>query len=271
MPSFTGKTFSNFYKNLLGINQSGNTGVDATTRNLQDGAGNSSAISLSDDVLSVQPVNDDTTGAMLVKNNAGNNILAVDTTNSKVLVGASQVAANTQYAHFAIDNDAAAGWIADQHYMVPFGGAGSYDAFSKSTGSATSSTFNDTDPATGAGVSISSTTTVINAFWYVIDNITIDAVHWFHGSDSSGTGSTAAHLMSYTVDTDNGVTGGDLSSPTVLADGAVITNEGYEQAYYQSMTIQSADVDAGKVIIFTFAQTTMGDYNINAQVKYHIR
>ena len=85
MPSFTGKTFSSFYKNIFNINQSGNTGVDATTRTVQDGAGNDSAISLSDDVLSVKPVNDDTTGTMLVQTSGGSNILAVDTTNSIVI------------------------------------------------------------------------------------------------------------------------------------------------------------------------------------------
>ena len=89
MPTFLGKTFNSYFKNLLGMNQSTNTGVDATTRLVQDGAGQSTSLSLSDDVLSVQPVNDDTTGAMLVKNQGGANILAVDTTNAKVLVGAS--------------------------------------------------------------------------------------------------------------------------------------------------------------------------------------
>ena len=70
----------------------------------------------------------------------------------------------------------------------------------------------------------------------------------------------------------NGSTSGDLSSGVVVADGANITNAGYEQAYYQAMTIQSADVDAGKVILFTFASDTVNsDYSINATVKYHIR
>ena len=95
MPTFLGKTFSTYFKNILGINQSSNTGVDTTTRVVHDGAGNSTSISLSDDVLSVQPVTDDTTGTMLVKNQGGSNILAVDTDNSKVLIGASQVSANT--------------------------------------------------------------------------------------------------------------------------------------------------------------------------------
>ena len=105
-----------------------------------------------------------------------------------------------------------------------------------------------------------------------MDNITIDAVKWLHAADAATGDDTAAHLMSYTVDTANGSTSGDLSAGVVVADGATITNAGREQIYYQSMTIQSADVDAGKVILFTFASDTVNsDFSINATVKYHVR
>ena len=270
MPTFTGKKFSNFYKNLFGINQTSNTGVDATTRNLQDGAGNSSSISLSDDVLSVQPVNDDTTGTMLVKNKAGNNILAVDTTNSKVLLGASQLPP-TQYAYFGNDVTASASYAADTHYVVAFNNSPIGGTVTAAIGSATSSSFNDTNPAT----SLTLTTTAYfwtRGYWYIPDNITVDAVHWWHSADAATGDDTAAHLMVYDVVSDNSSTSGNLSNGVVVADGATITNAGYEQAYYQSMTIQSADVGAGKVILFTFASDTVNsDYSINATVKYHIR
>ena len=105
-----------------------------------------------------------------------------------------------------------------------------------------------------------------------MDDITIDAVKWWHAADAATGEATAAHLMAYTVDSGNGSTSGDLSSGVVVADGANITNAGYEQIYYQAMTIQSANVDAGKVILFTFASDTINsDYSINATVKYHIR
>ena len=271
MPTFTGKTFASFYKNILGINQTGNTGVDATTRTIHDGAGNSTSMSLSDDVLSVQPINDDTTATMLVKNQGGSNILAVDTTNSKVLIGASQVAANTQYAYFGADYGTAASFAADVHYAISFNNSPMGSSVLHAMGSSTSSSFNDTNPATSLTIGTSASS-MVQAYWYVPDNITIDAVYWWHGADATTGDSTAAHLMAYTVDTGNGSTGGDLSSGTVVADGATITNAGYEQAYYQSMTIQSADVDAGKVVLFTFASDTINsDYSINVTVKYHIR
>ena len=78
--------------------------------------------------------------------------------------------------------------------------------------------------------------------------------------------------MSYDIDSSNGTTSGDLSNGTVLADGADITSAGYEQSYYQSMIIQSANVNAGKVVLFLFRQDgTNGDYASNVTVKYHLR
>ena len=273
MPSKTGKAPAEYYKNDLTINQATNTGIDATTRLVHDGAGQSTAISLSDDVLSVQPVVHDSVGTMLVKNNAGNNILAVDTTNSKLLGGASQTALNTQYANFGINSTGSSAWSADTHYAVPFSVnlAPSSTATALAIGSSTSSSFNDTNPATSLAITTTAHS-VLTGYWYVMDNITVDSVVWFHAADASAGEDTAAHMMSYTVDIANGSTSGDLSSGVVVADGANITNAGYEQIYYQSMTVQSADVDAGKVILFTFASESItADYSINATAKYHIR
>ena len=234
MPTFQNTTFASFFKRIFQVSQTSNAGVDATTRNVQTGDGVNTSISISDDVLQVQPQNDDTTGTFLVKNNAGNNILAVDTDNSKLLGGASQTALNTQYAHFGVVNDVSASWIADTHFAVPFTSMESGSLNYVAMGSSTSSSFNDTNPAS----SVTITTTAyfqITCYWYVMDNITIDAVKWFHSADAVTGDSTAAHLMAYTVDIGNGSTSGDLSSGVVVADGATITNAGYEQIYYLSL------------------------------------
>ena len=270
MSSFSQTTFSSFWKRIFQVSQTSNAGVDATTRNVQTGDGVNTSISISDDVLSVQPQNDDTTGTMLVKNNAGNNILAVDTANSKVLGGASQTALNTQYAHFGISFTDSSSFTADNHFAIPFMMGSSALSIGTAMGSSTSSSFNDTDPV--SSLTHTSSEYDVLCYWYVMDNITIDAVKWLHSADTPTGEATAAHLMSYTVDIGNGSTSGDLSSGVVVADGATITNAGDEQIYYQSMTVQSADVDAGKVILFTFASDTVNsDYSINATVKYHIR
>ena len=104
-----------------------------------------------------------------------------------------------------------------------------------------------------------------------MDNITIDRVVWWSGADASSGDTTRCHLMSYDVDRNNTSASGDLSNGVVLADGSDITNAGYEQSYYQQMTIQSADVSAGKIVLFTFRSDSVNsDFSINATIKYHI-
>ena len=271
MPTKEGKTYSSFYKNGPQIRQTSNTGVDSTTRVLEDGAGNSTSISLSDDVLQVQPVNDDTVGTFLVKDKGGSNIFAVDTSGTgtgstatgRILMGRSQVAANTQYVHFGIDSIESGSFLTDTHYMIPFSSNTINSAADHTIGTGT-------DPDLSLTISTSADA-VIGAMWYVLDNITIDQVIWWSGSTVSTGEVTRTHLVSYTIDTGNGSTGGDLSSGVVVADGGDITNAGYEQAYYQSLTIQSADVDAGKAVFFIFRQDGTDNHAINATVKYHIR
>tara|TARA_Y100000310_G_scaffold160280_1_gene160025 strand:+ start:183 stop:998 length:816 start_codon:yes stop_codon:yes gene_type:complete len=270
MPTKTGKTPASYYKSDVSVDQSTNVGFDSTTRSIISGDGAKSAISLSDDVLSVQPINDDTTGTMLVKNKGGSNILAVDTTNSKVLVGASQVAANTQYAYFGIENSGSASFSADTHHAIPFQNNFTLSGAVVSVGSSTSSSFNDTEPATSLTISTTAMT-VIQTYWFVMDTITIDRVVWWQGADAATGDSTAAYMMSYTVDQTTGSTGGDLSDGVKIASSSTVTNAGYEQAYYNQMTIHNADVAQRRVILFTFASDTANsDYSINATVKYHI-
>jgi len=268
MPSKTGKAPASYYKSDVSVDQSTNVGFDNTSRSIISGDGASSCLSLGTRGAKITPISNSTT-VFDVENVVGNSVLVVDTTNSKVLIGASQVAANTQYAHFGADYLSTSAFSADTHYAIPFV-QGDSSGILPSMGSSTSSSFNDTNPA---NLTLTTATVLyVNCYWYVMDDITIDAVKWFHAADVATGDDTAAHLMSYVVDTANGSTSGNLSAGTVVADGATITNAGQEQIYYQSMTIQSADVDAGKVIMFTFASDTVNsDYSINATVKYHIR
>ena len=271
MPTKTGKPYSGYYKNDLAIDQSSNTGVDTTLRRVQDGAGNNTAIVLSDDNFLVKPDSDDTTAVLSVQNTSGNVLLAVDATNSKVNVGVTQVPATTQYAYFGI-HGSDGGWsgaVADTHYAVPFNTTSTVTSL-VSMGTSTDSSFNDTNPTNLTLASGAGNATIM--YWYVMDNITVDAVKWFHGADTATGDSTAAHLMSYAIDTGNGSASGDLSDGTVVFDSGTITNAGYEQIYYDAMTERSPDVDAGRVIIFTFTSDTVNsDYSIMATVKFHIR
>ena len=264
MPTFTGKTFASFYKNLLGINQSSNTGVDATIRNIHDGAGNSTAIALSDDNLVVKPQSDNTTTTFWVQNSAGDSIFAVDTTNSKVNVGASQVAANTQYANFGVSSTATLSAVAGTHYAVPFGNTLSATNVTMGTGANPSTSYDISANNNGDDMTM--------MLWYIPDNITVDQVYWLAGGSAASGDTINIHLLSFDFDAGVGAGKGDLSNGVVVAGGADKASLGYENIIYESISPSSADVDAGKVCIATFESNgTNSDYSVNITVKYHIR
>tara|TARA_Y100000310_G_scaffold251663_1_gene258234 strand:- start:50 stop:844 length:795 start_codon:yes stop_codon:yes gene_type:complete len=264
MPTKEGKTYSSFYKNGPQIRQTSNTGIDSTTRILEDGAGQSTSISLSDDVLSVQPVNDNTTGTMLVKNQGGSNILAVNTTDSKVLVGASQVAANTFYQRFSVVNHAPSATV---HYPMglaatDFASLGLSEDNILGTG---------TDPATTLDISAatSESNAWVHYYWYLPDNITLDSAIALSGGTSATDTGINFHIMSYTLDTSS--SHGDLSSGVVVADSDVTSGVDEDVIKTTSLTIQSADIDAGKVLLATFESDTTQTISSQMIVKYHIR
>ena len=261
MPTKQGKTYASFYKNDLAVNQSSNTGVDDHTRVIHDGAGNSTSISLSDDVLSVQPVNDNTTGAMLVKNQGGSNILAVDSTNSKVLLGESQVPPTLFKEMGLYDFSPTAGY----HYpliantmFVPTGAT----AFAGDNDWG-----NGADPATTLDVSgLTAQENAIAVYWYLENNITLDSVRFMATADGSAT--LNFHLFAYTLDTSSNH--GDLSSGVVHANGTVAaTNSTIKTGTF---TLDTADIDAGKVVVgFVENVTNTDDLTVGFNIKYHIR
>ena len=257
--SLTGKSPSETYKDIAYVDNS-NNGVTTSLKQIKTGNGSSTAVQVSDRSLLVKSATNNTT-ALDIQNASGTSKLLVDTTNS--YVKANGVHVNTQYAHFGIGSGDPIwkGGVANTHYAVPFNGYAQQVNVGGGTG---------TDPATSITIS-DSADDVVGSMWYVPDSITIDRVVWFSGADAATGDTLRCHLMSYDMDTDNGSTGGDLSNGTVLADGDDITNAGYEQIYYQQMDIQSADVSANKVILFTFRSDSVNsDYTINATIKYHI-
>ena len=258
MASKTGKTYASYYKNDLAVNQSSNTGVDATTRAVHDGAGNSSSLSLSDDVLQVQPVNDDTTGAMLVKNSGGSNILAVDTTNSKVLAGASQVSVNTLFKEMGLyDFTPAAGY----HYPLVANTMHFETAFA-----ADNDWGNGADPATTLDVSgLTAQENAIAVYWYLENNITLDSVRFMATADGSVT--LNFHLFAYTLDISSNH--GDLSAGAVHANATVSATTAVKTGTF---TLDTANIDAGKVVVgFVENVTDTSDVSCSFNIKYHIR
>ena len=260
MASFTGNSIKDVYKDILHTSNS-NTGIGSTIKQITCGDGDTTALHLSDRNLKVQPSTDSTTNSVIY-DASGNALLTVDSTNDLVKAGIGQHTVNTQYVNFG-QNHSSTTMLANTHYALCVGEIG-YDGSYITLGTGT-------NPDTSKTISILAPN-LVGKFWYVMDNITIDRVIWFSGADEATGDTTRAHLMSYDIDTGNGSTGGDISNGTVLADGADITNAGKEQTYYQQMTIQSADVDAGKAIFFAFRMDSVNsDYTVRATIKYHLR
>ena len=259
--SLTGKSPSETYKDLTYVDNN-NSGVDSTTRSVKTGNGSETSLSLSDRAVKIKSSTDNT-ATLDVQNSSGTSKLLVDTTNSQVKALGTHI--NTQYAQFGIGSGDSvwAGASAGNHYAVPFNSIVTQALVGGGTG---------TDPATSFTIATTADD-MVGVMWYIMDNITIDRVVWWSGGDAATGEATRTHLMSYTVDSGNSATSGDLSSGAVVAYSSDVTNAGYEQAYYNQMTISTADVDAGKVLMFFFRadSTVNSDYTINATVKYHLR
>ena len=263
MASFTGSSIKDVYKDILHTSNS-NTGLSTTIKQITCGDGDATPLYLGTRNVKIQPVADSTANTVIYDAD-GNALVTVDSTNDLVKVGVGQHTVNTQYAHFGIGSgdSANAGIVAGRHSAIPFNGYASQTALDGSTG---------TDPLTAMTVTTTADD-LVGSIWYLCDNITIDRVIWFAGGDAATGEVVRTHLMSYTIDVGNSATGGDLSSGAVLATSSDVTTAGYEQSYYNQMTIASADVDANKAIIFWFRpdSTVNSDYTINATVKYHLR
>lgn len=262
MASFTGSSIKDVYKDILHTSNS-NTGISSSIKQITCGDGDTTALHLSDRNAKIQPSTDTTTNTVIYDAD-GNALVTVDSTNDLVKAGIGQHSVNTQYAHFGAGSvdSVWAGVVANTHYAVPFNNLQSQALVSLGTG---------TDPATSLTVGTDGDDAT-TCYWYVMDNMTIDRVIFWQGADAATGDTTRAHIFQYDVVTTAGSTSGDLSSGTVVAHGADITNAGYEQAYYQQMTIDSADINAGKILLFTFRSDSVNsDFSINATIKYHLR
>ena len=259
--SITNIEIASTYKDWLIISNS-NSGFDSNIDQVKSGNGNGSAIYLSTNNFKVQPTADSTTNTVIYDKD-GNILFQVDSTNDAVKALGNHV--NTQYAYFGASSADTifAGMSANTHTAVPFNSNGLSGALiTLGTG---------TNPDTSLSVSTTADD-LVNCIMYVDSNISVDAVYVWMGSDTA-TADTACrfHLMSYTIDAGNSATSGDLSSGVVVADGSDINNAGYEQAYYQSMTIQNASVSSGSVLMFLARMDSVNsDISLNCKIKYHL-
>ena len=260
--ALTSKTPANTYKDLLTIENS-NNGVDSTLKNIRTGNGSNTSATISDRALAVKSATNNTT-AFDVQNASGTSRLLVDTTNDKVKALGNYV--NTQYAYFGISGGINSSWTNNTHYPVSFAGnnhsVGLQDNLTFGTGTDPLTAFTTAD-GTNTDASL-----LVPFMWYVPDSISIDNVYSLEGMTTSSANVTRMHL--YSFDFTSGSTSA-LTSGTTLAHNTDVTNAGSEQAYLSSLTVDSATVTSGKVIVATFRQDgTNADYSVNITVKYHL-
>ena len=269
-----GKSPADTYKDLLQIDNN-NNGIASTTKIIKDGLNNTTSCSLSDRRFLINSQTNNTT-AFEVRNSSNANKFLVDTDNDYVKALGEHV--NTQYAHFGVNaiDGYFGGALDDTHYMIPF--VTSFANLAVETianfaiGTATTSSFNDTEPTDSLTIATTSAS-VLPCYWYVPDDITIDKVEWFTSADAAAGTTIASYVMKYDLDKGNSAASGDLSGGVKVAYSGNVTNNGYEQIHYNEMTIDTPNVDAQQVVLFTFAydDTEATDYGISATIKYHLR
>ena len=259
MGSLAGKSPANTYKSLLKVADETN-GVTGTLSTVEDGEGTSSSLSVSQGQIMIYP-NSDTIRTLRVRNASGTDLLVVDTSNSLVKVGTSQVSATTQLLTFNAYRivPASAGF----HYFVGLP-TGEYQSHNVELANGSG-----TDPGTTKDAG-TSTQYLTNFIFPVPYNITIDACKALISTHSDTDSTINAHLYSYDMVNDGTTNDGNLTNGTVLADGQA-TSVDRNVIKTLDMTIQSSSVTSGKVIAcFVENETDTNYINIQVQVKYHI-
>ena len=256
-------TIASGYRSLLRIDD--NSGVGNSLRQVTDGAGGRTSLFVSEDALRViAKDNDGNTFEVYSKNNE--NLFRVSSTSDYVTALGNYV--NTQYTHFGVGNTDSASYADDTHQAIPFQGIGignvSYPPeFGTSTNPETTFTTADSNNHRASDL--------VPCLWFVPDNITIDDVYAFVGSDhATADTATRIHLFQYTF---NSASTSALTSGSVIAHSTADTNnDGDEQIYKTTLSKDVTDIDAGQVIVATFRSDSInGDFSINITCKYHLR
>tara|TARA_Y100001963_G_scaffold30240_1_gene41362 strand:- start:975 stop:1775 length:801 start_codon:yes stop_codon:yes gene_type:complete len=263
--SLTNKTIANTYKDVLQIDNS-NNGASAIIKTVKSGNGVDTALRLSKEIVSVRPSTSETSTALRVQSYEGSTLLQVDSTNTAVKALGQYV--NTGVQSFGLGSVNAHPASADTWTMLGKDmGSHRFNTVpvTLGTGSSPATTYD----VSGGNVAMN----LVQSIWYVPFNIAIDSVKVWFGADAASGDDVKFSVMSYTISTANDATGGDLSAGVEnCVSPSTITGAGYEQAYYQSLTVNTANVDSGKAIVACVHQNgTNADLTVNMQLVYHLR
>ena len=254
MAKLTDQTIASTHKDLLHLNNS-NDGVENSAKDLYDGNGGKTCLAVGKNQL-VVATQSDSTGNITMQNAGGDALLKMDGTNKLIRVNETQSTANTQYLRFsANDINVDSG----THIGVPVAGQVANAAITFGTSA---------NPAVPSFILTADD--MIHYIHYVDTNITVDSVQVLMGATAAAGDAINFHLIA--LATGDTTTVNDFTSATVVADDSGTTNAGYEQFYRVSLTVQSANVDAGDYLALTIeGDGTNSDYSVNALVRYHLR
>ena len=256
-------TIASGYKSLLRVDD--NSGVGNSVLQITDGDGNATCLLVSEDLLQIR--GKDTDGNVLfVEAVDGTDLLKVNSSVPNVEALGHYV--NTQYAHFGVTSTDSTSFADDTHQAIPFnngafGAVGYPPEFGTSLDPETTFTTADSNNHRASDL--------VPCLWFVPDNITIDDIYAFVGSDNdTADTATRIHLFQYTF---NSGSTSALTSGSVIAHSTADTNNaGSEQAYKTTLSKDVTDIAAGQVIVATFRSDSInGDFSINITCKYHLR
>jgi hypothetical protein len=259
MGSLRGKSPKDTYKSLLKVADETN-GVSTSLSQIEDGEGAASCLSISDDQIIIQPQNDNTTSTVRIINSSGTRILQADTSNSKIQIGETLTAANTQLLEFHAKTLVPGS--AGTHYFV----GRPMTSYSLSAVEQACGTGTDPDTTLDAGAA---TDDLLQNLFRVPINLTVDEVKFIVSTTTDTDTTINVHLYSFDMVNSGGTNDGNLSNGTLLADGQA-TSVDRNVIKTVTCSISSASVTSGKVIAcFVENETNTDSIMLQTQVLYH--
>tara|TARA_R100000278_G_scaffold17008_2_gene17105 strand:- start:4079 stop:4873 length:795 start_codon:yes stop_codon:yes gene_type:complete len=262
--SFTGKTKASTYKDILQMNNS-NSGVDATSRNVVDGEGTSSAIFLADDHFAIRPANLDSTATFVVKNKSGITLFSVDSTNSLVKAGATATSVNTQFKEFGLWNFTP---TSGEHHPMTTAPMITSTSDADYTGEVNGAAWGGTGSNPSTSLTISSASLeLVPSLFLLQQDIFIDEIQYIIASSAAST--VGIKLMSYDIVTGSSSTAGDLTNGELISTLSAVTT-GDAQVTNGTISPIKANNDSGKALVMFAEASDTDKFTIQATIKYHI-
>jgi hypothetical protein len=255
MSSIANKSIAEIFKDLFYLDNS-NAGFTTSTKQIKDGGGGASVLNVSSKELTLSPLTD-STSTFKVKDQDGNTLFVINSTDDVVKAGLNSQIVNTQYVEYMAKDVDLTGL---KHWAIP----------RTATPNAFINFGTGLNPTVLGGITTTADD-LINSFWYTdsicyLDNILI----WLAGNNANDD-TLRFHLVSFDIDTSNSSTGGDLSDIIIHASSSDISSVGYEQAYYTQITPSIPTIGAGRAVFLTLkADSDNADYSVNSRIKYHL-